>query len=1338
MRPRPMWRTLVVVAAGVLSTVDATGQYWDPPTLENRNASAAEYYMLEVPDPASMTMDGFDGDWSWFSWEYAIPMHQWRDEGDRPLPGGADLDITARMAWKGSPENRWYVFVTVHDDTLRHGGSTVARWSGDMMGFAVDPQDHGRDRAEGGYSQEYVASPGEVGANFAERYTVIEGQPGPPAWAAAGQPPYLQGAVRVEPAEAWGADPWTSDTGGSTYYEFSLVVWDYLEDGGPAASTPRDLDAQAGVGGFGLPFVFWVEDGDTDFDNDMTVRGAEAAARQYFAHAVLLRAGEYLYPAQITAVYPAEHGYPDSRVTVVFAEPMDSTTVNGNTVLATGSVSGDVPGSVVYDRTSNSATLYPGQEFAVGETVTVTVTGNVRRADGVGIDGNRDGQAEGSPADDFVTSFVVRAPLRMVAYPAAIAPVVDGRVLPGEYAQGVPVYVEFASNAVVPGIVPDWIPVPSSPADLSYTVHALYTSMDLHIAVEVADDVLRGDSGLPWEDDDVEVYVDGDRVGDDMAIRGDLEGAEGFQVIMDAAGNPYSVGRQFGTQWFAAAAAAPGGYVVEFRIPLSSIDAESGAGVRAARSGDTLGFNITVGDDDSGGAPYEHPDDGYGAWSGRAEGWYYAAESDWGRLHLSPTPAPPLALVSPNGSEVWAGSATYPIRWVAHAGITAVRIEYSLNGGEGWQVAAASTPNTGSYPWTVPIADTEAALVRIADAADPGVADLSDHPFAIRQPFVPHVESVWHARTAVFPGEPVTVYAHVLPGDLPVAVVQAEILTQDEESVVGTVPLADDGTSPDEEAGDDYYTGRWTGSASIGYYPIEIAAEDLGGNEGRGEWSQHGDGVKVAHDILSFPGSMLVSPEHLDSVRVPLFMEDDGDGYLTRGFFAAELYVETWETGLGTLSRAFDFTGTALGEGAYASQTHQEPSWWGGMTFWTLNYAMAAPTAVHVTAEPGPRQEVLAYIELSLLPDGPDYVGLSVAPRFDEANEGVEGACCGWLGLGRGDVDTSRTIDAFDASAVLMHVVGRLDLQSGDHPENDWLEEEQGFAFPHYTAHMADASGQVGITAYDAALILQREVGIITHFPAEEGYYRLWEPPSGWWNPPSPPLAKPVVASAPKLDRVVWLGDVEERHGSLLVVPVRIDELEGVLAGAFVVTFDPQQLRPAGVRASALTARYLFADRAEGDAVRVSFAAAVSGSGSGPLAEVQFQRREGAASFGALQLSEVQLNEGDVQVHVGPAGAGAGASLPRVLALYPNYPNPFNPQTTLRYALPEDGPVRLAIYDLTGQRIRVLVDAPQTAGVHEAIWDGRDAAAAAVASGVYLLRLDTPLGSQVRKVTLLK
>jgi len=85
-----------------------------------------------------------------------------------------------------------------------------------------------------------------------------------------------------------------------------------------------------------------------------------------------------------------------------------------------------------------------------------------------------------------------------------------------------------------------------------------------------------------------------------------------------------------------------------------------------------------------------------------------------------------------------------------------------------------------------------------------------------------------------------------------------------------------------------------------------------------------------------------------------------------------------------------------------------------------------------------------------------------------------------------------------------------------------------------------------------------------------------------------------------------------------------------------------------------------------------------------------------------------------------------------------NHPNPFNPVTTLAYSLPQAGATELAVYNGRGQLVKTLVNEPQTAGDHTALWSGKDDAGRAVASGVYFARLRCGDGVQTRKMLLLK
>lgn len=95
-------------------------------------------------------------------------------------------------------------------------------------------------------------------------------------------------------------------------------------------------------------------------------------------------------------------------------------------------------------------------------------------------------------------------------------------------------------------------------------------------------------------------------------------------------------------------------------------------------------------------------------------------------------------------------------------------------------------------------------------------------------------------------------------------------------------------------------------------------------------------------------------------------------------------------------------------------------------------------------------------------------------------------------------------------------------------------------------------------------------------------------------------------------------------------------------------------------------------------------------------------------------------------------------SLPEGFQLFQNYPNPFNPETQIAYNLPEDADVKLTIYNMLGQQVRVLVEGRQRAGENTVIWDGRNGNGQRVSSGVYFYKLEAGELVQTKKMSLIK
>ncbi len=95
-------------------------------------------------------------------------------------------------------------------------------------------------------------------------------------------------------------------------------------------------------------------------------------------------------------------------------------------------------------------------------------------------------------------------------------------------------------------------------------------------------------------------------------------------------------------------------------------------------------------------------------------------------------------------------------------------------------------------------------------------------------------------------------------------------------------------------------------------------------------------------------------------------------------------------------------------------------------------------------------------------------------------------------------------------------------------------------------------------------------------------------------------------------------------------------------------------------------------------------------------------------------------------------------ALPAQITLHQNFPNPFNPKTTIVYEVDRQRTVTLAIFSLTGRRIATLVDGQVSAGLHEVSWDGKDHLGHSVSSGTYFYRLDDGDQAITKKILLLK
>jgi len=97
-----------------------------------------------------------------------------------------------------------------------------------------------------------------------------------------------------------------------------------------------------------------------------------------------------------------------------------------------------------------------------------------------------------------------------------------------------------------------------------------------------------------------------------------------------------------------------------------------------------------------------------------------------------------------------------------------------------------------------------------------------------------------------------------------------------------------------------------------------------------------------------------------------------------------------------------------------------------------------------------------------------------------------------------------------------------------------------------------------------------------------------------------------------------------------------------------------------------------------------------------------------------------------------------GIPLPSIPQISSNYPNPFNPSTTIAFSIPNQAATKLTVYNLKGQKVKEILSSDLAKGHHKVVWDGKDSNNRSVSSGIYLIKLDSGGKTSLRKAMLMK
>jgi len=299
-----------------------------------------------------------------------------------------------------------------------------------------------------------------------------------------------------------------------------------------------------------------------------------------------------------------------------------------------------------------------------------------------------------------------------------------------------------------------------------------------------------------------------------------------------------------------------------------------------------------------------------------------------------------------------------------------------------------------------------------------------------------------------------------------------------------------------------------------------------------------------------------------------------------------------------------------------------------------------------------------------------------------------------------GDADGNGAIGAFDATQVLQHVLSPF--LSGVDSLSANLDL---FAFD-------PANGR--ISPFDAALILQQRVGLLDVFPVRT-------PEAD--NHPQPETDQ-SDNSAPKFiadERLLSLRSAGD------YIAIWAEERADIVSGELFV----EAIDGAVQMAPELSGDFIVAAQRENEGLRIVFAGAQSVSGAGELLRIY----PGVGPDRAT-LTRADFNDGRIVGRVSERTQALG--LPARVVLYGNQPNPFNPETSIAFELPQAAQVRLEVFDALGQKVKTLWAGMQSAGSHQLRWNGRDERGVQVGSGVYLYRLQADKFVQMRRMLLLK
>jgi len=299
-----------------------------------------------------------------------------------------------------------------------------------------------------------------------------------------------------------------------------------------------------------------------------------------------------------------------------------------------------------------------------------------------------------------------------------------------------------------------------------------------------------------------------------------------------------------------------------------------------------------------------------------------------------------------------------------------------------------------------------------------------------------------------------------------------------------------------------------------------------------------------------------------------------------------------------------------------------------------------------------------------------------------------------------GDVSGNGVISAFDGALVLQNTVGANIFSS--------LQQRVG-----------DVTGNGSISSLDASYILQRAVGLISSFPGGLGKESRAE----------------AVLSA--FSFRIMRGEKQDEYDLI----ISVNKPSQVFGIAMSVSYDTTIVKALKMSKTALTDSMSIAYYFPDGKANLALAGVTPLNKAGDIMRFSFNLKDPNYPKNAVlfTMKKFMLNETDHTNDIGGITLNVRdlAQLPTVYKLEQNFPNPFNPSTTVNYQLPEASTVKIVVYNMLGQEVKTLVSEDQLAGYYSMVWNGTDNTNRKVSSGVYIYRI-IAIGPQKKQYTEVK